>query len=89
MTNPRTAELERTTNETSIRLRLTLDGSGKAEIHTPVGFLNQSHSLARSMLETLTDLFLHVRKVKMLLAMSFCSVMNLIVLWITTSSPIR
>jgi imidazoleglycerol-phosphate dehydratase len=42
----RNASIERTTKETSVRLRLELDGTGQASIATPVGFL--SH-----MLETL------------------------------------
>ena len=36
----RNAELERKTGETDIRLRLELDGTGKAEIDTGVGFLD-------------------------------------------------
>ncbi len=36
----RTAEIERKTKETSIFLRLNLDGSGKAEIHTGIGFFD-------------------------------------------------
>ncbi|MBL8114674.1 MAG: imidazoleglycerol-phosphate dehydratase HisB [Acidobacteria bacterium] len=39
----RTAEIVRTTKETSIRLCLDLDGTGRAEVRTPVGFL--SHML--------------------------------------------
>ena len=39
----RTARIERTTKETSIRLELDLDGSGNGNITTPVGFL--SHML--------------------------------------------
>jgi imidazoleglycerol-phosphate dehydratase len=36
----RTATVERTTRETSIRLTLSLEGRGRGEIATPVGFLN-------------------------------------------------
>ena len=36
----RTATAERTTRETSVRAELSLDGSGKAAVNTPVGFLN-------------------------------------------------
>ncbi len=36
----RTAEIIRTTGETDIRIRLELDGSGKSEIDTGVGFLD-------------------------------------------------
>lgn len=35
----RSAFVERNTSETKIRLSLNLDGSGKAEIHTGIGFL--------------------------------------------------
>jgi imidazoleglycerol-phosphate dehydratase len=36
----RTAEIVRATRETDIRLRLGLDGTGRAEVATEVGFLN-------------------------------------------------
>lgn len=36
----RTAEITRATRETDIRLRLDLDGSGKTELHTGVGFFD-------------------------------------------------
>jgi imidazoleglycerol-phosphate dehydratase len=36
----RTAEIVRTTRETDIRLTLDLDGSGRAEVRTGVGFLD-------------------------------------------------
>ena len=36
----RTASLTRTTSETDIRLTLSLDGSGRAEIATGIGFLD-------------------------------------------------
>ncbi len=35
----RTAAVTRNTNETKINLTLNLDGSGKAEVHTGIGFL--------------------------------------------------
>lgn len=38
--NPRIGKTERTTRETSISLRLALDGAGKSSIKTGVGFLN-------------------------------------------------
>lgn len=41
----RTAELTRTTQETDIRLRLNLDGTGKSEIHSGVGFLDHMLTL--------------------------------------------
>lgn len=37
---PRSSTIHRTTSETAIELRLTLDGSGKADIQTGIGFLN-------------------------------------------------
>jgi imidazoleglycerol-phosphate dehydratase len=37
---PRAASVERTTKETQIRLELELDGSGRAEISTGVGFFD-------------------------------------------------
>lgn len=44
----RTAELVRDTRETKIRLRLDLDGSGRAEIHTGIGFFDHMlEALAR------------------------------------------
>ena len=36
----RTAEISRQTNETQIRIKLDLDGTGKHEISTGVGFLD-------------------------------------------------
>ena len=38
--NSRTTEITRTTNETDIRLALNLDGDGKAEVSTGIGFLD-------------------------------------------------
>lgn len=40
MTLRRTADIERKTNETDIRITLTLDGEGKSEIATGVGFFD-------------------------------------------------
>jgi len=39
-TPPRSAEIERTTGETRVRLRLALDGSGESSASTGVGFLD-------------------------------------------------
>ena len=39
-TPPRAAEIERSTRETSIRLRLALDGNGECSASTGVGFLD-------------------------------------------------
>ncbi len=50
----RTAEILRTTRETDIRLRLDLDGSGRAEVRTGVGFLD--HMLELFARHSLMDL---------------------------------
>jgi imidazoleglycerol-phosphate dehydratase len=39
-TPSRTAEVERSTKETDIQLKLSLDGSGRAELSTGIGFLD-------------------------------------------------
>ena len=36
----RSAEIERNTKETKIKLSLNLDGEGKGEINTGIGFFN-------------------------------------------------
>ena len=41
----RTAEIKRETAETRIRLSLNLDGSGKQELETGIGFLNHMLTL--------------------------------------------
>ena len=41
----RTAEINRKTNETDIKLRLSLDGTGKSEINTGCGFLDHMLTL--------------------------------------------
>ena len=41
----RTAEINRKTNETDIKLRLNLDGTGKSEINTGCGFLDHMLTL--------------------------------------------
>ncbi|HCD42552.1 MAG TPA: imidazoleglycerol-phosphate dehydratase, partial [Lachnoclostridium sp.] len=44
----RSAEISRITRETDIRLNLDLDGSGKADIHTGIGFFDHMlNSFAR------------------------------------------
>ena len=44
----RTAEISRETGETKIRVRLNIDGQGRAEIDTPIGFMNHMlHALAK------------------------------------------
>ena len=41
----RTAEIERNTNETKIKLRLDLDGSGESDIRSGIGFLDHMLTL--------------------------------------------
>ena len=41
----RIGEIERTTKETSIKLRLDLDGSGQSDIDTGIGFLDHMLTL--------------------------------------------
>ena len=44
----RTAEIERATGETNIRASINVDGQGRAEIDTPIGFMNHMlHALAK------------------------------------------
>jgi imidazoleglycerol-phosphate dehydratase len=50
----RTATVERTTAETRIRVRIDIDGSGQAEIGTPIGFLE--HLLTLFARHALVDL---------------------------------
>ena len=45
MSNPRTASVERKTKETAISLAINLDGTGKSEISTGVGFLDHMLTL--------------------------------------------
>src|SRR2546421_628219 len=42
---PRTASLQRKTAETEVNLRLDLDGTGKSEVHTGVGFFDHMLTL--------------------------------------------
>lgn len=55
----REATIERITKETEIRLKLNLDGSGKGEIDTGIGFFN--HMLDGFSRHGLFDLSLHVK----------------------------
>ena len=44
----RTAKIERITGETQISVSLNIDGQGRAEIETPIGFMNHMlHALAK------------------------------------------
>lgn len=52
----RTAKIERNTNETKISVKLNLDGSGQADIHTGIGFLD--HMLHHVAVHGLFDLTL-------------------------------
>ena len=51
---PRTAEVSRSTAETQIRVRLNLDGSGQARLHTGIGFFD--HMLEQIARHGLIDL---------------------------------
>ena len=53
----RTSRVERTTRETSVTVTVNLDGSGAAEIETPVGFL--SHMLTSLSTHSLIDIRLN------------------------------
>ncbi|MFQ5942653.1 MAG: imidazoleglycerol-phosphate dehydratase HisB [Anaerolineales bacterium] len=55
----RESEIHRRTNETDIELFLNLDGTGRYEIHTGIGFLD--HMLNHVALHGLFDLTLHAR----------------------------
>jgi imidazoleglycerol-phosphate dehydratase len=54
MNKPRKATLKRKTTETNIRVTINLDGGGKAQVKTPIGFLN--HMLALFAKHGLLDL---------------------------------
>lgn len=54
----RTAEVRRTTKETDIHIRLCLDGTGKADINTGIGFFD--HMLEQIAKHGNTDLFVKV-----------------------------
>jgi imidazoleglycerol-phosphate dehydratase/histidinol-phosphatase len=56
---PRTAELRRTTNETDITVQIQLDGTGKSDIHTGIGFFD--HLLDQVARHSGVDVSLHVR----------------------------
>ena len=55
----RTAEISRQTNETQITIKLDLDGTGKHEISTGVGFLD--HMLTHLAVHGLFDLFIQAK----------------------------
>ena len=59
-TSSRTAEITRATAETDIRLTLTLDGTGRADIHTGIGFFD--HMLDGFSRHGLFDLTVHSRR---------------------------
>src|SRR5437868_12954816 len=56
---PRTATIERKTTETDIRLEIALDGSGRAEIATGVGFFD--HMLTLLAKHAAIDLNVHAK----------------------------
>src|SRR5688572_33488635 len=55
----RTAEISRQTNETQIRIDLEIDGSGKHEIATGIGFLD--HMLTHLAIHGLFDLVVQAK----------------------------
>ncbi len=55
----RTASITRSTNETEITVTVNLDGSGRHEIATGIGFLD--HMLAQVALHGILDITLHAR----------------------------
>jgi imidazoleglycerol-phosphate dehydratase len=55
----RTASITRSTNETEIAVTVNLDGSGRHEIATGIGFLD--HMLAQVALHGILDITLHAR----------------------------
>ncbi|MBO0947585.1 bifunctional histidinol-phosphatase/imidazoleglycerol-phosphate dehydratase HisB [Fibrella forsythiae] len=54
----RTASVERNTNETKIKIELNLDGTGKADMHTGLGFFD--HMLDQLAKHSGADLAIHV-----------------------------
>ena len=54
----RTARVERNTNETKIRIELNLDGTGRADMHTGLGFFD--HMLDQLAKHSGADLSIHV-----------------------------
>jgi imidazoleglycerol-phosphate dehydratase len=56
---PRVAELARRTNETDLRVRVDLDGSGEASVHTGIGFFD--HMLTALARHGLLDLTVEAR----------------------------
>ena len=55
----RIAEVQRVTNETEISVSLNLDGNGKADIHTGLGFFD--HMLEQIARHGMIDLFVHCK----------------------------
>ena len=55
----RTAEISRQTNETQIEIKLDIDGTGKHEISTGIGFLD--HMLTHLAVHGLFDLFVQAK----------------------------
>ncbi|MBO0929585.1 bifunctional histidinol-phosphatase/imidazoleglycerol-phosphate dehydratase HisB [Fibrella aquatilis] len=55
----RTATVERNTNETKIKIELNLDGTGKADMHTGLGFFD--HMLDQLAKHSGADLHIHVQ----------------------------
>ena len=71
----RTAVMERTTKETKIRLSLCLDGTGKGDIHTGIGFFD--HMLEGFARHGLFDLSLSVEGDLQVLALALSALIHL------------
>jgi imidazoleglycerol-phosphate dehydratase / histidinol-phosphatase len=56
---PRTATVQRNTNETRISIDLNLDGTGRADMHTGIGFFN--HMLDQLAKHSGADIAIHVQ----------------------------
>ena len=58
MNQARTATVERKTKETKIRVFVNLDGTGKSDVNTGIGFLD--HMLDQLAFHGLLDLEMHI-----------------------------
>ena len=88
---PRTAEIRRDTAETKIHLTLDLDGSGKSDVATGVGFLDHMltlfarHGLLDLMVRCDGDLFLALTEQPGIEAAAYLARAK----WVTVTEPAR